>query len=126
MRIPPRAHGPGGKEVETAELVPSTVGNRNQKLHRQSPVAAPAASLQQNIACGLKFLACATDPPSSDRGAFSEAANRREYAMQTRQFYEWSFRSHSGNDHCAQQNPINGYHGYRRAMRRVTLAGDRP
>ena len=30
------------------------------------------------------------------------------------------------DNRCAQHNPINDYHGYRRVMQRITLAGERP
>ena len=53
------------------------------------------------------------------------------FAHQQRPEFTCRFRWEQGSlafwdNRCAQHNPINDYHGYRRVMHRVTLAGDRP
>ena len=53
------------------------------------------------------------------------------FAHQVRPEFTCRFRWQPGSlafwdNRCAQHNPINDYHGYRRVMHRITLAGDRP
>jgi taurine dioxygenase len=53
------------------------------------------------------------------------------FAHQQRPEFTCRFRWEKGSlafwdNRCTQHNPINDYHGYRRVMHRVTLAGDRP
>ena len=50
---------------------------------------------------------------------------------QTRPEFTCRFRWEAGSlafwdNRCAMHNPINDYHGYRRVMHRITLAGDTP
>jgi taurine dioxygenase len=41
--------------------------------------------------------------------------------------FQWQVNSLAFWDNrCTQHNPINDYHGHRRVMHRITLAGDRP
>lgn len=53
------------------------------------------------------------------------------FAHQVQPEFTCRFRWQSGSlafwdNRCAQHNPVNDYHGYRRVMHRVTLAGDVP
>jgi taurine dioxygenase len=53
------------------------------------------------------------------------------FAHQQRPEFTCRFRWEVGSlafwdNRCTQHNPINDYHGYRRIMHRMTLAGDRP
>ena len=53
------------------------------------------------------------------------------FAHQTRPEFTCRFQWRVGSlafwdNRCAQHNPINDYHGFRRVMHRVTLAGEKP
>jgi taurine dioxygenase len=53
------------------------------------------------------------------------------FAHQVRPEFTCQFRWQAGSlalwdNRCVQHNPINDYHGFRRVMHRITLAGDRP
>ena len=53
------------------------------------------------------------------------------YSVQTRPEFTCRFSWQPGSialwdNRCVQHNPVNDYHGYRRVMHRITLAGDVP
>ncbi|MFN0043228.1 MAG: TauD/TfdA dioxygenase family protein [Alphaproteobacteria bacterium] len=80
-------------------------------------------SLFVNVAHALRF-ADMTDEESAPLLAFL-------HRHQTRPEFTCRFRWRAGSiamwdNRCALHNPINDYHGQRRVMHRMTLAGDRP
>ncbi|HET7157779.1 MAG TPA: TauD/TfdA family dioxygenase, partial [Burkholderiales bacterium] len=53
------------------------------------------------------------------------------YAHQVQPEFTCRFQWQPGSlafwdNRCAQHNPVNDYHGFKRVMHRVTLAGDKP
>jgi taurine dioxygenase len=63
----------------------------------------------------------------------AESAPLLEYLFAHQARPEFTCRFHWGpssialwDNRCALHNPVNDYHGFRRTMHRVTLAGDRP
>jgi taurine dioxygenase len=63
----------------------------------------------------------------------AESAALLDYLFQQQTRPEFTCRFHwevgsiaFWDNRCAQHNPVNDYHGYRRAMLRITLAGDTP
>ena len=53
------------------------------------------------------------------------------FAHQTRPEFTCRFAWEPGSiafwdNRCTQHNPVNDYHGHKRVMHRITLAGDRP
>ncbi|MGH7189950.1 MAG: TauD/TfdA dioxygenase family protein [Acetobacteraceae bacterium] len=53
------------------------------------------------------------------------------FAHQVRPEFTCRFRWHPGSiafwdNRCTEHNPVNDYHGFRRVMHRITLAGDKP
>jgi taurine dioxygenase len=80
-------------------------------------------ALYVNVAHTLHFKDMSVDESAPVLDYLCKHQTRPEFTCR----FNWKPGSIAFWDNrCALHNPINDYHGYRRVMHRITLAGDRP
>jgi taurine dioxygenase len=80
-------------------------------------------SLYVNVAHTARFAGMTEEESAGLLGFLFRHQTRPEFTCR----FDWKVGSVAFWDNrCAQHNPINDYHGYRRVMHRITLAGDTP
>jgi taurine dioxygenase len=80
-------------------------------------------ALYVNVAHTARFRGMTEEESAPILGYLFEHQARAEFTCR----FRWRVGSVAFWDNrCAHHNPINDYHGHRRVMHRVTLAGDRP
>jgi taurine dioxygenase len=80
-------------------------------------------ALYVNVAHTARFEGMTEDESSPLLGFLFAHQVRPEFTCR----FQWRVGSLAFWDNrCTQHNPINDYHGHRRLMHRITLAGDRP
>jgi taurine dioxygenase len=80
-------------------------------------------ALYVNIAHSLRFK----DMSEAESAPLLDYLNRHQTQPEFTCRFRWEVGSIAFWDNrCTQHNPVNDYHGYRRTMHRITLAGDTP
>ena len=80
-------------------------------------------ALYVNVAHTARFMGMTEDESAPLLGFLFRHQVRPEFTCR----FTWEPGSIAlWDNRCAQHNPVNDYHGYRRLMHRITLAGDRP
>jgi len=80
-------------------------------------------ALYVNTAHTQRFAGMTEEESAALLGFLFRHQSRPEFTCR----FRWEVGSLAFWDNrCAQHNPINDYHGHRRVMHRITLAGDRP
>jgi taurine dioxygenase len=80
-------------------------------------------SLYVNVAHTTRFVGMTEDESAPLLDYLFRHQERPEFTCR----FHWEVGSLAlWDNRCALHNPVNDYHGFRRRMHRVTLAGDRP
>jgi taurine dioxygenase len=80
-------------------------------------------SLYVNVAHTARFQDMTDEESAPLLGCLFQHQVRAEFTCR----FQWEVGSLAlWDNRCTLHNPVNDYHGYRRVMHRITLAGDRP
>jgi len=80
-------------------------------------------ALYINIAHTIRFQGMTEEESAPLLGFLFQHVAKPEFTCR----FRWQVGSLAlWDNRCTQHNPVNDYHGYRRVMHRVTLAGDKP
>ena len=80
-------------------------------------------ALYVNVAHTVRFEGMTQEESAPLLGYLFQHQVRPEFTCR----FDWQVGSIAlWDNRCAQHNPVNDYHGYRRVMHRITLAGDKP
>jgi taurine dioxygenase len=103
-------------------------GGRLQELLAEHPVVRThpetgRKALYVNVAHTARFKDMSEEESAPLLNFLFQHQVRPEFTCR----FQWRVGSLAFWDNrCAQHNPVNDYHGHRRVMHRITLAGDRP
>src|SRR5215470_14654236 len=108
------------KDMKRTDAKPEYVGEH--PVVRTHPETGRKA-LYVNVAHTLRFKDMSEAESAPLLAFLIEQQTRPEFTCR----FQWRVGSIAFWDNrCTQHNPVNDYHGYRRVMHRITLAGDRP